>query len=186
MAERVATLFGTKASPAIQISIDGDKASFALSRFTDGIKDWTPFWRGYFAPQFFADVQANFGAGGAYSEDGGWKPLTPLYAARKARTHPGRPIMVRDGDLKTSLLWRGSLYSETGGSIGYKGVARFTPESAELGSSVPYALAHQRGVPSRNLPRRRILFLPTGSSATYGKLTHQWAYSRAKLAKAAE
>jgi hypothetical protein len=186
MASGILETIAGRGAPRLGIEIDGQRASVALSRFAEGIKDWQPFWRGSFAPQFFGDVQANIEAAGAYAHDGGWAPLSPIYALRKAQTHPGRPIMVRDGDLKTSLTWRGALYSESGGAIGYKGIARFSQDGAELGTTVLYATYHQRGVPKRHLPQRRLLFLPSNASVTYGKLMHRFAYEAAKKAKAAE
>jgi phage gpG-like protein len=75
------------------------------------------------------------GSGGA-----GWAPLSPRYAARKARTHPGAPILVRSGDLRRDLTHRPM------------GVERITNEGMTMGTALPYARYHQTGTP--RMPRR--------------------------------
>ena len=49
-------------------------------------------------------VNEQFTTEGAHSEAGGWKPLSPEYAAWKAKHYPGAPILVRTGKMKELLL----------------------------------------------------------------------------------
>ena len=81
---------------------------------------------------------------------GTWPALSPAYARWKAVAYPGRPIMVRTGDLRSTL---------TSG----KAVLAKTDDSLFLGTSVPYAAYHARG--AGNLPQRPPL-IPTVSITT--------------------
>ena len=84
---------------------------------------------------------------GAYAS-GGWAPLSPAYAARKARAYPGKPILERTGRLVRSLT------SPTAPDA----IRRSEPHLMEFGTSVPYGRYHQTG--TRFMPRRRPVELP--------------------------
>lgn len=73
-------------------------------------------------------------------------PLTRRYQEYKRAYLFGDTgtILRRTGKLRRSLIGKG----EEGG------IYEETKDSLTLGSSVPYALAHQRGAPSRHLPAR--------------------------------
>lgn len=152
----------------ITVSIlGGEKIDVALSRFAENVRDMRPFWIESFAPRFFADQRENFESFGG--KVGGWPPLSPRYAAYKSKVRPGRPLMVFDGWLKTSL-------TSKGGPIGTIRHERFSvfkpmPTSLLIGTSAPYAKAHQLG--TSRLPQRRIIWL--NSSQVYGRLAHTWA-----------
>lgn len=81
---------------------------------------------------------------------GTWPALSPAYARWKAVAYPGRPIMVRTGDLRAQL---------TSG----KAVLAQTDDSLFLGTAIPYAAYHARG--AGNLPQRAPL-IPTVSMTT--------------------
>lgn len=66
---------------------------------------------------------------------GGWKALSPKYAAWKAARYPGRPILVLRGDLKRSLI------SQSHADSIYKP----TRSQMEIGTSKDYASYHQTG-----------------------------------------
>lgn len=136
----------------------GERIDVGLSRLRANIQDWQPFFRDYVAPRFFGDVIRNFETEGGYV--GGWAPLSPRYAAWKAKRYPGKGILQRTGRMINSLRW--------GGSPGPEMVFRMTPREAELGTSVPYAASHQRG--TGRLPRRQMLFFAKGASQGYGRL----------------
>jgi phage gpG-like protein len=72
------------------------------------------------------------------SNKGRWRPLSPGYAAWKAKHYPGKPIMVRSGDLKKTLT------SMTTGTI-------YNPSKREvtLGTKIKYALAQHFGTKER-------------------------------------
>ena len=74
-----------------------------MQRASERIK--TPFGRGVLT-KVHREVLAD--AGDAFKTEGkstgqGWKPLSPTYAARKAVTHPGRPILVRDAKMRDEV-----------------------------------------------------------------------------------
>lgn len=121
----------------------------SLSRFGAEIADWREFWVKWFGPKFFEDVQANFDREGAAV--GGWKPLSPAYAAWKARHYPGRKILERTLRLRRSLTWHGGLFASGGfrGGLGREGIFRPNRTSLEAGTGVPYGLYHQRGARAR-------------------------------------
>jgi hypothetical protein len=70
-----------------------------------GAQDLTPLWN-RMIPAITDDLAANFGNQG--SLDGAWQPLSPTYAARKARRYPGAPILVADGTMRRAAIVRGA------------------------------------------------------------------------------
>jgi len=82
-----------------------------------------------------------FESEGARSPSGRWQPLSPRYAAWKARRHPGAKILERTGALKRSLT-----------SYGAGSIVTYGANSVFIGSSMPYGPYHQTG--TRNMPRR--------------------------------
>lgn len=102
-------------------------------------------WRGRLAdasPAFdeigglFAQIETR-----RFAQQGpGWAPLSPAYARAKAALFPGRPILVRTGQLRDSLTQRPF------------GIDRVGPTFAEFGTNIPYAQYHQHGTP--HMPAR--------------------------------
>jgi hypothetical protein len=82
-----------------------------------------------------------------FADEGpGWDDLSERYAARKAKEFPGAKKLHATGAMEASLTEEGaegSIYDPR-------------PESLDLGSQFARALAHQTGVPERNLPQRMI------------------------------
>lgn len=74
---------------------------------------------------------------------GGWKPLSPSYAAWKSIHFPGAPIMVQTGRLFASV-------SDLRGAPN-----EINKKSATFGTDVPYAEFHQYG---RGTALREIVF----------------------------
>jgi hypothetical protein len=127
-----------------------------LSKLVDGIDDMRPFWVHYFAPQFFKDVQDNFASSGRYV--GGWRALSPGYAAWKLAKYGRQPILVATGRMRESL------------TLGGRGnVVRVTKKEAQLGSTDRKLEKHQRGI---GVPRRQVLFLRMGTP--YTRLLNQY------------
>jgi phage gpG-like protein len=137
----------------------------------NAIQDLTAFWTDVFAPKYFAVVQDMFSTSGTPRGEGGrfsgapWTSLTPLYAQWKYKVYPGMPILTASGTLRDSLVW-------TGAGLGPQGIWEAMPGSVRFGTSVPYAGAHQHGVPERNLPARPFLIKP--DPAVFGPLMEQW------------
>jgi phage gpG-like protein len=156
-----------------QFSIDGqDLVDVALPRFRQQLGDLREFWVRYAAPKLYRDIERNFEEQGVLSETAGWTPLSPGYAAWKAKHYPGRPLLVRSGALKESLTFDGD-------GPGPEGLFEASRDGLIFGTRIKYARHHQRPTGSRP-PMRRILFLMKGASETFGRLLHAFALDVAK------
>lgn len=118
-----------------------------LQRVGQGLRavadmDFVPFFERVVEPDFERIELEQFASQGARGEGGGWAPLSPAYAAAKAKRFPGRPILEASGRMKGSLTQRGHP----------DGFRRVTRDTYERGTSVPYADAHARG--SARMPAR--------------------------------
>lgn len=110
-----------------------------LERFALGAADASPAWNAL-ADRFVALERRQFRSEGrAFS--GGWSPLSPKYAAWKARHYPGKPILERTGELLRSLTERPL------------DVEVILPDRMVIGSAVTYGRYHQNGTP--RMPQRR-------------------------------
>lgn len=152
-----------------------ERVQVSLQRFGESIRDWRPFWRDYFAPWFYRQIERNFELEGRLA--GGWAPLEERYAAWKAAHFPGKTILRRTDRLFNSLRFEG-------GQPGPEGIFRDGHESLEVGTSVPYAIYHQRGavlaqrfISAAKLPRRPFLFLAPSMRSTIGRLMHTWSHA---------
>mgnify|MGYP001558528499 CR=1 FL=1 len=122
------------------LKVNGVKQlDLALGLMGKTVKDLSPVWadvdtylRGAVGEQF-----------GTTGRRGGseWVKLSPKYKAWKDWHYPGRPILVRTGDLKQSLV-------EFGGNH----IFRAERTSMTFGSRIPYAGYHQSG--TRTMPSR--------------------------------
>lgn len=132
--------------------------------------DLRPFWRDVFGPRYFASVQDVFALEGQRRRSGTgrfltghWPALQPAYAAWKARYFPTARILEREGTLRESLRW-------TGQGVGPGGVFEALQREVRFGTTVPYAVYHQRG--TRSMPARP--FLDPPDPAVFGPLLKQW------------
>lgn len=109
-----------------------------------------------------ARLQAREFATQGQATRGGWASLSPDYARRKARTHPGKPILERDGDLKRSLTQR---------PFGIDEVDRHV---AVFGTAIPYARYHMDSTPF--MPARPPLIgeVGRGPSRQFVKILQRW------------
>lgn len=172
-----ATLAGTgvgvrNGKALLTLAVPGyDAVVVQLSRFQEYLGDLRDFWTHYFAPAFYRQLEDNIATEGGGV--GGWAPLSPRYAAWKARVAPGRGLMVFSGALQRSLTWRG-LGPGSGGI--------FVPERqyVVIGTSVGYARWHQLG--ADRLPRRSVLFPGRNAASTFGRLLHRYAVDMADAA----
>ncbi len=172
-----ATVGRASAAPfRLQLSIDGEQVvDVALSRWRTGLDDLREFFVRYLAPKLYRDIEDNFDAEGGLSDSPGqWAPLSPAYAAWKAKHYPGRGILVRTGALKRSLTL-------TGERPGPDGIFEASRAALVFGTRIRYARHHQRPSGSRP-PRRRILFFLRGASETFGRLLHAYSVDQAKAA----
>ncbi len=143
----------------------GDKqVNRKLARVQEDIQDFTPAWEAM-ADDFQAAAQAQFASTGA-TGSGGWAPLSPVYAAWKARRFPGQPILVRSGRLRDTLTKRPF------------GVERIDPQQMAIGSDVSYGLFHQKG--TSKMPRRRPVELTEANRRLMVKRAQQHAFGSLK------
>lgn len=130
----------------IQVAITGQEhVGRIIGAVTAAMRDFRPIWHA-FRPALHEIAILQFATEGAH---GGhkWKALSPEYARRKAITHPGRTILVRDGDLAESLI------SDHGAGA----IFRPGTEMLEWGTSDPKAAWHQFGY--EGLDRREVVVL---------------------------
>ena len=155
--------------PLFSFEVTGiDAVIRGIAALEGKIKDLRPFWRDVFAPKYFGTVQDLFNTGGRARGGGGkfkggaWKALTPKYRVWKEANFPGKPILVREGTLRESLRWSGS--------VGYGGIFEAHQKFALAGTAVPYAKFHQKGT-SKMVARE---FLPPPDPAVFAPLLKQW------------
>lgn len=67
------------------------------------------------AREFYKIIKAQFDSEGGSGRSGKWAPLTPKYAAIKAKKYPGGSILVATGALRASLTSGGpnAIYEES-------------------------------------------------------------------------
>lgn len=132
-----------------------------LARFTDGISDWRPIWP-VFADTFYAYLRGQFKSEGSEGLGAKWASLSESYAAWKAVHYPGKPILQRTGRLLESLSSRkdeGAIYIPA-------------PKSLTIGSSVPYAIFHQKG--TGHMPPRKEIALGEPAKRELMKLAQMY------------
>ena len=110
-----------------------------LLRITKAADDMRPAWVKVIA-RFAKRNAVTFREGQA----GGWPALSPGYAAWKERHYPGRPILVREGDLLRSLT-------------SDMDVVEIHPTRMAAGSTSDYGARHQRG---EGVPKRAPIRIP--------------------------
>jgi phage gpG-like protein len=136
-----------------------------LSAIRTRVQDLTPFWRDVFAPYYFGLVQEGFDLEADVERKQGWEPLSPTYAAWKAKHFPNTTILVREGRLRESVRWDGA-------QLGPDGVFLPSPQSVVVGTNVPYGRYHQRG--TDRMPARP--FLPTPRVSDFAPALKAWLY----------
>jgi hypothetical protein len=75
-----------------------DEANQKLERFGLFLNDLRPFWP-LVVPIFISWMRSQFESEGGWGGTG-WSPLSPKYAARKARLFGGKTILIAEGDLR--------------------------------------------------------------------------------------
>lgn len=96
----------------------------------------------------YAHEREVFATEGAATAGGRWAPLSPRYAAWKARQAPGRTILQLTGAMMESLIRPGATHS----------IYRVTDDSIEVGTSDPKVIRHQQG--TGRMPARRVIDPP--------------------------
>lgn len=127
-----------------EVTVDGEKQlDRALSRFGDHLGDMRPFFQKA-SEMISSAVEEQFETEG--SRTSGWAPLSPRYAAWKMAQVGNQPILVFTGRMKKSLIGEGP-----------DSIREADRDQLRWGTSVPYAIFHQRG--TSRMPQRRIIDL---------------------------
>jgi len=126
------------------IGLFGDEQVIGrLSRASDRVVNASAWYR-MMSNWLEGVVEKQFSTQGGAS--GGWKALSPGYAAQKAAAgYGGQPILVRDGDLRSSLT-----------SGGGHAIRHIAPHQLVFGSTVKYGPVHQHGG-GNGIPARPML-----------------------------
>lgn len=130
------------------------RAEALVEKIGASLQNYTRLWRDFVMPFTVGEIDDIFETGGR----GMWKNLDPLYAARKAVSHPGKGI-----------LRRGDVYFEAAASLGHPGnLAAFGPTEMVLGVSgayfesnfgTNYPAIHEGGTAEGNLSSRSVYAL---------------------------
>lgn len=128
-----------------------------LHRWSDTLNDMRPAWNAI-ADRFARLEEAQFRTEGRRAS-GGWAPLSPRYAAWKAKRYPGRRILERTGDLQRSLTVR---------PFGVEVIER---KFMAIGSDIDYGAYHQWG--TRHMPRRRPVEVDEAEKREWTKITQR-------------
>ena len=105
----------------------------AFNRIDQEISDFRNFWPGIITTFYEIETQ-QFQSEGARGASGKWAPLSPAYKLFKEREFPGKTILRRTDALYESMTSADALDS----------VLRPEKDELTIGSSIPYALIHQR------------------------------------------
>jgi hypothetical protein len=127
----------------IHFDISGDvQYSRAFDRYAHEARDLSePF--DDIADQILAMVGEQFGTEGART-GARWRPLSAAYAIWKDREFPGKPMLVREGDMREAALTKAK-------------AVRITDQHLVYEIHDEKAIYHQRG--SGHLPQRKLVDL---------------------------
>lgn len=123
-------------------------------RVTDAREAWEVLAR-----RFATAERRQFTSQGLYGS-GGWRPLSPRYAAWKASRYPGKTILRRTDDLFKSLTQRPF------------GIEVIEPLYMVVGSDVDYGAYHQSG--TSRMPQRRPVELPESERREWVKIIQRF------------
>lgn len=123
----------------LTVEITGSDEELAkIRRLGDSFSDFSDAMRTvgdelvkYFSGQAFASQ------GGVYGDQ--WPELNPVYAQQKAKDYPGRPILVKTGEMQQNF------------------VANTNSTSAEITNTSPQFIYHQSTAPRSKIPRRAMM-----------------------------
>lgn len=129
-----------------KIDVDTSALKRRFNAMSRRSRDFDPVFRWVFQSLQRAHMM-NFATEGA-THGGPWKPLDPQYASWKLENYGAHGILVREGDLRSSLTIENS-----------RGAIReIRKTSATFGTKIPYATFHKTG--TRKMAKREPLFIP--------------------------
>ncbi|NDZ93344.1 hypothetical protein G3I13_02030 [Streptomyces sp. SID6673] len=134
------------AATEVQINISGDKEVAQVLREVGlSVKDLKPAMQdvGKYLKQFFAnDVFVSRGSVIGHA----WPRLSTEYAAKKAQTYGGRPILVRTGTMQRSFTYKSA------------------PLQVEITNTAKHFVYHQSDAPRTVLPYRPMMKVEAGDA----------------------
>ncbi len=139
----------------IRVSLDSSRMQAALGGIDEALADLRPAWEGV-RTIFLEMEKAHFDSEGNYAPDTVWVPLSPRYAAWKARAYPGKTILRRTDRMYSSLTEHGANTMDA--------IDERHEGYAEFGTRVPWAVYHDSPLARRSsLPRRIVIPEPTSA-----------------------
>lgn len=137
-----------------------------IERFTEGISDFRPAFEEMRTDFMQVETEQFATEGGRSGQP--WPPLSPTYAAWKAKHYPGAPIL----QLTRTML--AQLSAGTGMQIDMQ------PMSLRMTPLVPWAKWHQTG--TARMPARPPVVLTETDKTRWMKILHRYVYNKAKEA----
>jgi phage gpG-like protein len=144
----------------LEFDVAGDQQIMrGFSRFAEDIQDATePFTQ--MAEDFRQIEKRQFDSEGEYGS-GGWKPLSPNYAAWKSKFYPGRKILELSGLLRESVT-DGNPWT----------IREIQPLKLRLGTKINYAIYHQKG--THRMPARPVIQFSEDDKTRWSKIMQAW------------
>jgi hypothetical protein len=143
----------------------------ALSRFGQDIEDFSEFWNTKFKVWWYALRQLDYASAGTATGDR-WERLSDPYRLWKNKHFPSAPLLVLRGPMKDAITSPNAPGS----------VWRSTPNSLEVGTTVPYAIFHQTG--TRRMPARPPIRFSEADRVRVGKLLQEFVAAAWKQRRA--
>jgi len=153
----------------IKFSVDGEpQFSRVFDTMSEQIESIEPALLDI-STDFFQHMMRVFKMEGAVDERTRWTPLSQSYAAWKRKHYPSAKILHLTGRLEKSLTEKGSPDN----------IMNLDKLTLSIGTRVPYALKHQRGVRGE-LPQRKIIDLTAPLKKRWTHIIHQHIYDKVK------
>ena len=142
----------------ITIRVDGDaeySRAFDLSaRLADDLRE--PLRD--VGAELIGAVSRQFASEGASELGTRWQPLSPAYAAWKQANYPGRPMLVRTGEMRSA-------------AVDARRALTITPRRLTYTVDSDYAIHHHRG---EGVPSRRFVVLSTVTRRSIDRVFASW------------
>ena len=142
----------------ITISVDGEQAyarAFDLAaREADDLRE--PLRD--VGAELIGAISRQFASEGASELGTRWQPLSPAYAAWKQANYPGRPMLVRTGEMRSA-------------AVDARRALTITPRRLTYTVDSDYAIHHHRG---EGVPSRRFVVLSEGTQRNIDRVFASW------------
>ena len=142
-----------------------------IDRIDMRLRNFSRFWTDFVAPFTYGEIDDIFESEG----HGSWAPLDPIYAARKAVTHPGKGILERDGTYRDAATHPNHPNS----------LIDISPTELELGvSGLGYPAFHEEGTDDLSArPVYELIVAGQRFEERIGQLGEKWASEEVAVAR---